>query len=124
MASPRVRALPSSSSSPPRGRSSQRRPPRTTFVLDGLGLHRVTRQAIRDLHERVEQLEALVGLLDSIASEVFPGDNARQTRAAATIMQTTLAEIVARAIDAAVAVGQVRFAASLRSIEIEEGPEE
>lgn len=84
----------------------------------------MTRQAIRDLHERVEQLESLVGLLDSISAEVFPGDHAREMRAAATIMQTTLAEIVARAIDAAVAVGEVRFAASLRSIEIEEGPEE
>lgn len=125
MASPRVRALPSaSSSSVPKGHSRQRRPPHPRFVIDGLGLHRITRQAIRDLHERVEQLESLVGLLDSIASEVFPGDHARETRAAATIMQTTLAEIVAKAIDAAVAVGQVRFAASLRSIEIEDGPEE
>ena len=93
-------------------------------LIDGLGLHRITRQAIRDLHERVEQLEALVGLLDSISSDIFPGDQARGLRAAATIMQTTLAEIVVRAIDAAVAVGQVRFAASLRSIEIEEGPGE
>ena len=123
MARPRI--LPRPPSSPPgRGPSRERRSPRTTVVLDGLGLHRVTRQAIRDLHERVEQLEALVGLLDSIAQDVFPGDHARGLRAASTIMQTTLAEIVARAIDAAVAVGQVRFSASLRSIEIEEGPEE
>lgn len=84
----------------------------------------MTRQAIRDLHERVEQLESLVGLLDSIATEVFPGDHVRETRAAGTIMHTTLAENVTKAIDAAVAVGQVRFSASLRSIEIEEGPDE
>jgi ribosomal protein L30/L7E len=119
MPRPRVRALPTSFST-----SKDRRPPHPRFVLDGLGLHRVTRQAIRDLNDRVEQLESLVGLLDSIASEVFAGDQAREMRAAATIIQTTLAEIVARSIDAAVAVGQVRFAASLRSIEIEEGPDQ
>ncbi len=122
---PRVRALPSASSSPaPKGHSRQRRPPHPRFVIDGLGLHRVTRQAIRDLHDRVEQLESLVGLLDSISSEVFPGDEPDQLRSATTILRSTLEEIASTAIEAAVAVGQVRFAASLRSIEIEDGPEE
>lgn len=89
-------------------------------MIDGLGLHRITRQAIRDLHERVGQLEALVGLLDSISAEVFAGDGPAEPRAATTILKTTLASIASTATEAAVAVGQVRFVGQLRSIEIEE----
>lgn len=89
-------------------------------MIDGLGLHRITRQAIRELHERVDQLEALVGLLDSISSEVFAGDEPDQLRAATTIMRTTLASIASTAAEAGVAVGQVRFVGQLRAVEIEE----
>ncbi|MBL9028188.1 MAG: hypothetical protein JNL21_38705 [Myxococcales bacterium] len=62
--------------------------------------------------------------MDSISSEVFPGDEPDQLRSATTILRSTLEEIASTAIEAAMAVGQVRFVGQLRGIEIEEGPEE
>ena len=90
---------------------------------DALGLHRIAATAIRDLHDRVEVLENLVGLLQSIASETYSGDPAEELRAATTMLRCGLREVVATAVDAAVAVGQVRLVSALRGIEIEDGPE-
>ncbi len=116
---PRLRLL--------RPRSTKRPPPppgRTTITIDALALHRVARTAIRDLQDRVEVLENLVGLLDSIAGEVYTGDPAEEIRAATTMLRCGLREVVATAVDASVAVGQVRLVGALRSIEIEDGPPE
>ena len=89
-----------------------------------MGLHRITRQAIRDLQEKIEVLTNIVGLLDGVASETFPGDDADHIRGSTTMMRAALKEIVSTAIDASVAVGQVRFMSALRGIEIEDGAEE
>ena len=102
---------------------SRRRPlpdaPPTTITLHALGLHRLARQAIRDLQERVHQLDALVGLLDSLSAEVQPGDSLEHLRGATTMLRAALREVVGVAIEAAVAVGQVRFVGLLRGIEVE-----
>lgn len=119
---PRLRLTSSRSSSSKE--APRRRSPRTTITIDGLGLHRIAREAIRDLHSKVEVLDAIVGLLDGVAAETFPGDESDHLRASTTMMKAALREIVVTAIDAAVAVGQVRFVGQLRSIEIEDGPEE
>jgi hypothetical protein len=94
------------------------------FAVDGLGLHRITRRAILELQERVTQLEALVGLLDSLTVEVYPGDDEGDLRSVTTTVQATLKEIVSTAVEAAAAAGQIRFSAQMRSIEIPEGPPE
>jgi hypothetical protein len=99
-------------------------PPRITIALDGLKLHRFARQAIDEVRRKVEVLDALVGLLDGISADLQPGDEADQLRAKTTMMRAALKEIVVTAIDAAVAVGQVRFVGQLWSIEVEDGPGE
>jgi hypothetical protein len=99
-------------------------PPRITIGIDGLKFHRFARQAIDELRAKVEVLDALVGLLDGTSADVQPGDEADQLRAKTTVMRAALKEIVVTVIDAAVAVGMVRFVGQLWSIEIEDGPEE
>ncbi len=94
------------------------------MTLDALGLLRVARTAIRDLHEKIAVLDSLVGLMESIASDVYPGDDADEIRAATAVLRCALREVVSSAVDASVAVGQVRLVGALRAIEVEEGPEE
>lgn len=115
----RLRGLPSSGE-----RHRHRRAADTTWRFDGLRLHRITREAIRDLHAKIEVLDAIVSLLDGVSTDVQPGDEHDRIRATTTMVKAALREIVSTAIDAAVAVGQVRFVGQLRGIEIEDAPEE
>jgi len=101
---------------PPRRNRRQR----YTLTLDLLGLHRRKREAIRALHEQVEVLENLVGLLDMLSVDVYADDEGADLRATSTMMKAALKEIAAISVELAARLGELRFMAHLRAITVEE----
>lgn len=69
-------------------------------------------------------LDALVGLLDGISADVQPGDEQDHIRASTTMLKAALREIASTAIDAAVAIGQVRLVGQLWENAIDQDDEE
>src|SRR5262249_53259942 len=92
--------------------------------LDVLALHRRKREAIRALVEGVEKLQHLVGMLDQLAHEVLPGDEADHLRGAATMMRAAANGIMEAATDIAGRLGEIRFMATLDHITVDETEEQ
>ncbi len=115
-----IMGKPKRTKDPEQTRSGKRARPETmTVTLNALGVHRRKREALRAIGEKVEKLQNLVGLLQSIAGDTFADDPPEQLRASSTILRTTLREIAGTAVEMASDLGELRFAAHVSALEIE-----
>lgn len=77
---------------------------------------------MRAIGDHVEQLEALVGMLDLVASDTYSDDPSDELRASSTMMRAASREMMSVVTDLAVRLGELRFMAFLEGVTIEEGP--